>query len=1434
MGAFADASELAVTNTLGLVLVNSTNTVLVAGTTPCAGYPVSVGNPQFWFDCSQTDGWTIVESAGVKTVSRIPSLVGSRFLAVSANGGYYQAGGFSWTPTGPLFEENAADLGGPALDFGVKGSRRAMFFDPVAVEGGTATNVLRNIGTVVALWYSASGDGTPSKLGDGAWGEGGYYGGALLGGGYGTDGMDANDKSGFVLYRETGTGSKPGNSRALKVESGTYRPRWIDTPLANSSHTHHAIRDGLVRQDGQSTFPVSMGFSGGWETVALVPYTAYGFFNATGLGMNYTAVPDVSGGFKVAEMLIYDKALTVEETALVEAYLGRKWLGRNPRGMNGNAQIGMVRATHGKDGRAYAFDVEMSVPADETLTVGRFAGGRGAGEPGILKTGEGTLEICGAGDFCGSVKMSGGSLAFTGREIPDALPRDVYIHFDASDPASLVVDGEGTFMFLRNLEPDGVYRANQICARPADASNPPAIIEDALGDGLNILDFGDFKSSGGTGYLQLATNETEELSSALHASPEGVSTVIALVGAQRGGGEIAGATRFGRDSNAPVRYDAALLSSTYPATLPAASSSVVMLNGVPADPLQGYQTPGYQVIAIQTAGAKVSRIGSLDDTHAGGLRLGEIAIYRRILSEDELRDASAYMMKKWLRRSAPGYERIEVDEAPELQKVVALSNAAIEVKSGVARIGTLSAEAGVTVTKTGAGTLELQNFDIGELSMAEGKIAVVRPLDVTNECQMAAAPSLHLDVSASNTLEIVEVGGERRVRFWQSVEDRSVMATPPYGAVTAANAYSADSYCPYLSSEVRLNGCDTLDFGPFTQTAGGRRMTLSRPFDSVRSVYVVWTPRDDTRGCPIGCSGGDNYHLYDFLRSSSSVNSAPLVEQNDTAYHVRSGEFYTNGVATTSASVPQPGVFTLTEYHPAGGAHVSALGTDRDIDRFSGGVRMAEIVMYERELSDREKIATRNFLMRKWFCAEAQELPDPLARPVMEKLTVDGDGGFSAEEHVVVKELAGEGNLEKDGATTMEVLNPCGFTGTVAVAGGVFKIGGRRPMDGAGLSASDALIFHADATWGVTAETNNGVVQVTEWKSRLDDGWTARPFYDACRPTLVAADDLNGGLVVDMGKSGDKQAFRFYKDGETNLLTDIGSVIWLVGSHNGGGYLLGGGHNYNNWNGGLFNFMRGSSSGIGDKAGYAILNSGWVCPYNLQSADWRKDGAVIDPKSEGLSGGWDLLSMSIVDTSHPTSNADGFAFDGRTIGGATLENYMGCQRLAEVLIYNRKLADSERTAIEEYLRLKWKFGNVHPSSTNSMSIALSEGAVLDLGGNEQYVAALSGAGVVSNGVLYAGTLAADPTATAQPAFDATSSLAIGPGQRVVVSNAVSVASGTTIPVMTGAVSGTENLSSAVVEIEGVTLPGGVAPRLRYADGTLFVKFVSTGMTVSFR
>ena len=248
------------------------------------------------------------------------------------------------------------------------------------------------------------------------------------------------------------------------------------------------------------------------------------------------------------------------------------------------------------------------------------------------------------------------------------------------------------------------------------------------------------------------------------------------------------------------------------------------------------------------------------------------------------------------------------------------------------------------------------------------------------------------------------------------------------------------------------------------------------------------------------------------------------------------------------------------------------------------------------------------------------------------------------------------------------------------------------------------------------------------------------------------------------------------------------------------------------------------------QASDAILNGEqyWTVPYNLRSAAWFKDGASINPMSESLSGTWDLISMKITSVDNPTTCADGFAFDGRTLTSATqMKDYMGGQRLAEVVIYNRALGDDELAAAEEYLRVKWGFNGTQSAPTNSVSVSLAAGSVLDLNATNQYLSAISGEGVVSNGVLAAGTIVADPTA-ATPTFDASASLAIEPGQRIVVANAASMEPGATVVVFEGNLVGAENLPSAVLEFEGEPCPGYVKARLKYENGVLYVQFKPRG------
>jgi hypothetical protein len=106
---------------------------------------------------------------------------------------------------------------------------------------------------------------------------------------------------------------------------------------------------------------------------------------------------------------------------------------------------------------------------------------------------------------------------------------------------------------------------------------------------------------------------------------------------------------------------------------------------------------------------------------------------------------------------------------------------------------------------------------------------------------------------------------------------------------------------------------------------------------------------------------------------------------------VASGSIYTNGVKTVFSVVPT-GDYQLFEFHTGEPASVAGINIDRNSQ--PGGGRYGEIIVYDRELSPRERIATRNYFLKKWFGKtddELEALPEAEVAPL--KLDVELAGG---------------------------------------------------------------------------------------------------------------------------------------------------------------------------------------------------------------------------------------------------------------------------------------------------------------------------------------------------------------------------------------------------------------------------------------------------------
>ena len=1388
-------------------------------------FPSDVMTPTFWFDCSDTNGWTFAEENGVLKALKVPSRVGSRYLTSDRNDPNFDS--FSWKGWGypqnanpnwvvsPTFTAPAAGLAGHGvLDFGAQKSKRGLVFDLWSPdEGCLASNVLANIGTVIAVYDSREG------------------GGFFLGGGFKKNG------TGYNWHR---------GGPSISYPFGTWDGTWYSEAAADLhfynnaivvNHAFDAVRYGGFRHDGLMTPSIIGGFRGDWETISMCPTDASQEATGIGLGDLRSNAGDTwsrrSGGMRIAEMIFFDGRLSNAAVEKVEAYLRTKWF-CSPKGWNGNAVLPCVGTDSTTDAAKNGIDVEVAAGEGETLSVQTLWGGHFGSS--FVKTGLGALAFGAAPNFNTPLELREGTLTFERRTVPADVPTNYWFRLDASREG-LTVNGDGEVLWAEN---HGGHTFKGRTLRAVAVQARPKLRADALGVGKPVIDFGAASREGA--FLQFTTNREDAASYEKLRLP-GCCSVVALVGAQEGGGHLVDGKNFCRQDNFEVPSLAASMlsaSSTYLSYTYYATNGVVYIDGLRSNPSRGYPTPGYHVVALTSPVMDengCNGIGGRLGVLCGGMRIAEAIVYDRVLNDEELRDASAFLMDKWLGRVPGGYQAKTADGLADVQKVVANAGTVIDVPEGkTATVGRLEVRG--AVRKTGKGTLNV--FDLKDagalLKVEEGAVRQVAAPNVSAQAELAKGASFHLDSSAAGSLETETVNGTNFVVRWNSLDYDNL-------------AQSYAGYRPWLSTETALNGKPTVDFG--APGAGNPYMVFGRGLHSIRSVFMVWLSKKATSNFLLASSvGADNVSQanYDFHR-------------NPNGGLFRNGLFSsicTNGVSVGRDKALPENDWILVEAHSldddTGGLSASALATDRDNGNGKGGALektrmggqvLAEVVLYERELSEREKVATRNYLLQKWFPdsplsdlppAEAADTDVTLAveagEPVVE--TVAEDETFAA------SRLTGEGTLVKDGAGTLAVRDVTGFTGDVQVREGTLKLTGEAPTDDGLVENGLALRF--DATCGLETITNAaGTVKLTKWRAADGEGWTAEPAiaWGDNRPRVIG-NAQNGLPVVDLAvptSTNVLQALRFKKDGAWARLYPFKSVMSVFGSQNGGGYFLAGGTNdvgvsdCNNW---IRSFSGGARVSTKDDEilGGARDSMRW-------GGNWYKNGVHYPygaPETKphfSLSGDWDILMWNSRGTDHK-GGAWGFGFDTRTLvtpwnASAAIWRATGQQRLAEVLFYDRALTDAERIRNENYLRRKWGLMDTRSAVANAAKVSLAADATLDLDGKDQYLGELGGAGSVVNGETNVLTLAAVRIdCAADGSLDVGAALKFDAGFKVVFENFPADGAARTWT-LARALSVIDRPLNRDLVIEGATGLEGYRPKLSVAaDGTVTLGFVGNG------
>ncbi|MDD4018462.1 MAG: hypothetical protein PHV28_11020 [Kiritimatiellae bacterium] len=888
---------------------------------------------------------------------------------------------------------------------------------------------------------------------------------------------------------------------------------------------------------------------------------------------------------------------------------------------------------------------------------------KGCGAAGFINAGGGTLTVTNPTSFAGGYWYIGNGTLRTVKTVPAALAdtnappllvASPLLHLDASRADSFTLTNGIQVVEWRDLSGNG-YHARIMSVYPTR-------LENELG-ALPAVDFGAFKSGQ---YMKWATPITTARS------------VFWVVGSLNGGGILLGGTstaHFCRGGTFGAVPDDPLWSST-DSTL-----TTVNLNGEAVDGRAAGLSGGYDLVSVVSEtdrSADGLAFDRSDSGRTGGQRLAELIIYDRALSDTERRQVEHYLYGKWLARTT------------DLRHVQVITDSAIETLPQDSDTTVRRLQGRGTLTKSGTGTLRLEESHLypGVLRLAEGALALTNVAAGPTSAQIAAAPVFHLDASLwASAMTLTN----DRVYAWGDAE----------GGTMVAQLTNALARPPVLMRNA-LNGLPVVDFGC---QYSRQFLDWNEPLSNI--VSVIWV---------VGSQNGGNFLLTGVFSSPTDFHRGPSASLNPDWLKLESGIFtaanmvtWVDGRLCDNRTTPLSGGFQIisTRYTGSYKGVACRIGQDRGFFERSGGLRLAELLIYSRALTEEERVDTEASLRAKW-------LPAPAALSTLE---VTGQVGLRAENDLALDTLTGTGTVTKTGPGRVTLNGLAAFTGSLETDGGAFTF--KSPGNAPSLPlAGYAAWFDASRTNTMTIDA--ATQRVTRWE-------------DAANPALAATNALSGAPLLLAGALNNLPVLDFNVAGSGRYLhwtapaEGIRTVFMVLGSQNGGGYLLGSSHNtslfsrgYNNAAAALFDSYTAQASDAERERTWLSRSFAWI------------DGVPVFPNLKGLNGGYQLVTF----LTGGDVKANGFAHNGAG-------SYNGAQRLAEVVVYDKPLADDDRKAVEAYLSAKWFSLAIHgytvPGAPTVPGLTLANAAAFELGAGEtNSVGWLTGAGsLVKTG---AGTL----------------------------------------------------------------------------------------------
>ena len=928
------------------------------------------------------------------------------------------------------------------------------------------------------------------------------------------------------------------------------------------------------------------------------------------------------------------------------------------------------------------------------------------------------VEVGETGGFPQEVKVNNGTAIFRGRskQLALAVAEEAWMHLDASVTGSIETDENGKITKWNDVRGNGVFAGPYQPTWAKTAFNRPTLIAN-WANGLPAVDFGLYSGTkaaaeAGSAYAGaewFSNNGRVGNPSALAWSErrtdiKEVVFVFADTSATNypAGVKVCSPYVIGDgEQDSFARGDTGKLFANNTAfDMRSTLNGEVRVNGhrVSYDHAENYAYCPF-VVSVRGAGdlagaafgasGRVCRNDENRDLHLGGIRLGEVLVYTRALTDAERASLEQYLMAKWCPAATVELAREDV-ALLDMSK----QGSQVSFEDGTFTVGEMRLPKGMaSYTKTGSGALEVGKLPATCRSIAveEGGFALRQRLHPAPDATKgpAAEPQVWLDATKADSFEY---DGANIVRWndWRTNLPGKRSWTSSYfdEPVTYPTRNTDNPDRPYVdfgayatqsgSGSQKFNDYDGRTLEAFVVYRNHAGMDSVYPFAGGGIIAGTGTRWDGKK--PIQATW---YSSADMLSATIRQNGVPT--EDESAY-------------VQADSLQQFAVYSLRL--PAG-CDMNILGSDRGGygSLGGGGCDFAEVLYYDRRLTDAERGNTEAYLMKKWL---GKEHPDTVRLTSLASVSFAPgvEPALGSDEPLSVGSVSGTGDFVKTGLGDVNIGKVSGFESLVVEGG---SLTAEEDMMGdayfhVDASASDSLVFAEGDESGLIARWNdvrgngryaealvkdigNGEQNLkypllkTDSVPGLAEGMPYVDFRQEARPANYATIPCSSMRWVD-------------ENGSTDGSTKIREVhVVYCEDHDGidAGHEIGSFIGTSNW----FSGQRGIS--------YQFLRAGldWyhIFAYSDCTAKaWmRMDGVNLLKDSNGIGDYYSCATpanrhlhvLSISSTDYDLE-ANAFCNDRGNCGA-------GGYKLCEVVIFTGNTNSTEKfEAINDYLCKKWR------------------------------------------------------------------------------------------------------------------------------------------------